>query len=153
VGIISYMVSVDEAIEYAIAQENKAFGFYRTWGEKASDAEVKTIFLNLASMEKSHIRLLNQVLRMKDKNFYFTSTYSTDITYGITHQPSSRTKDLVRIFEYAIHKEKEAQDNYVKLAKAVSDEKVKKLFQKLSDEEKYHKTLLDQQFTRFLKAL
>ncbi|MBU0761518.1 MAG: ferritin family protein [Candidatus Altiarchaeota archaeon] len=146
------MVSFKSALKYALKQEETARDNYLLWSTQTEDKNAKQLFKNLSNMEEKHVKAISNIITQGSTNLALKGFELLDMSYG--HQPHSKSniEYLVRVIKYAISLEEYSMKNYIYIASKVDETSVKKLFMTLAQEEKYHKTLLTQQYNRFLKA-
>jgi rubrerythrin len=129
-------------ISMAVGNEIEAYDFYTAAGEKVENANLKSVFKDLAAEEKKHQDflqgLLTQAKPMKfDENEDYKIAESVDApTLSITMKPA----DAIGL---AMKKEEEAMAMYAGLAKASADKDQKDMFEQLSRMEQGHKVRLE----------
>lgn len=146
------MVSFRNALEYALAQEEIARDNYLSWSKKTNYKDAQNLFRNLSGMEQKHAEAIKRILAGGSSSFKLDNFEIIDMSSGLSPHPTSGMEYLEKIINYAISLEDYSMRNYASIASKVDDESVKTLFLSLSGEEKYHKTLLTQQYNRILKA-
>lgn len=143
-------------LEFAINMEIDGEKYYNNQAEIATDKDLKNIFLILAKDENSHAKIL------QDK--------SNDLSYELKgNQTLSEAKNLFKglkdfkneikqnpdqldLYRVALEKEKESIDLYEKLLSQSEDDKSKKLFEFLIQEEKNHYTTLEELVSQLNKS-
>jgi rubrerythrin len=129
-------------ISMAVGNEIEAYDFYTAAGEKVENANLKSIFKDLAAEEKKHQDflqgLLSQAKPMKfDENADYRISETVDApALSIAMKPA----DAIGL---AMKKEEEAMVMYAELAKASADKDQKEMFDALSRMEQGHKVKLE----------
>jgi rubrerythrin len=145
------MASLEGAIKFAVAWEEDAMRKYIAWGGETSNFNAKKLFRNLARMEARHISLLRGIDVGRDIDVRVEATGWLDLSRDMTSYPTTGDRELKHIFEYALSKEEDSMRRYASLAQTVGNGKLRGLFTRLVNEERYHKTLLREQYNRLLK--
>ena len=130
-------------ISEAINNEVEAYTFYHTISEKIKDANLKTLFGELAGEEKGHREYLQKLLSRDIKTLGFSSTKDYKVGDSIPTPPLTPDMKPVDGLVVAIKKELAAMQMYTQLANASEDAEVKKLFTELATMERGHKTRLE----------
>ena len=130
-------------ISEAINNEVEAYTFYQTVSEKVTDANLKTLFGELAGEEKGHREYLQKLLSRDITSLGFSST--KDYKVGDSIPTPALTPDMKPVdgLVVAIKKELAAMQMYTQLANNSDDAEVKKLFTDLATMERGHKTRLE----------
>jgi len=144
------MESLEEAVRIALSWELEARDNYLRWSKEANEPNVKRLFFNLHRMEEWHVRLL-EGLDFKGDAKVSSGTVWLDLSHGMTSYPTSSDRRLRGVFEYAISKEEASNSRYQRMAEALPAGKTRDFFLALASEEKYHRTLLIEQYTRLLR--
>jgi rubrerythrin len=134
------------SIELAIGMEIDNKRFYIAQAEKTDDNGLKSIFHTLAEEESIHARIL--------KNKSETLPYELIDTYGeikSIYLELGKYKNVVRkfpnavdIYNLALENEKKSLDLYGEMLREAADEKEKKIFEFLVEQEKSHYRVLEQ---------
>lgn len=130
-------------ISEAINNEVEAYTFYQTVSEKVTDANLKTLFGELAGEEKGHREYLQKLLSRDITSLGFSSTKDYKVGDSIPTPPLTPDMKPVDGLVVAIKKELAAMQMYTQLANASDDAEVKKLFTELAAMERGHKTRLE----------
>lgn len=130
-------------ISEAINNEVEAYTFYQTVSEKVTDANLKTLFGELAGEEKGHREYLQKLLSRDITSLGFSSTKDYKVGDSIPTPPLTPDMKPVDGLVVAIKKELAAMQMYTQLANASDDAEVKKLFTELATMERGHKTRLE----------
>jgi len=135
-----------QIITMAVENEIEAYNFYTAAGEKIKDANLKSIFIDLAEEEKTHRDflqgLLSQVSPMR-----FDETHDYKITESIDKPKLSISMSPSDAIGLAMKNEEEAMQMYSELAKASVDTEQKEMFESLSLMEQGHKVKLEGVYT------
>jgi len=147
------MASLAEALDIAIAWEEYAREGYERWADATGNLNAKALFRNLASMEARHARMLRGVKGGGDLRLALSGSEWLDLSGGMAAHPAAGDRDLKAVFEYAMKKELEANARYAYLAGMAKDASQRELFTLMANEEAYHRTLINEQYVRLLKAV
>mgnify|MGYP000097264876 CR=1 FL=1 len=134
--------SVEEVLEYAMAEEQKAVALYRLFAEQSPSDELRTLFGGLVTAEMGHFKKLAKMRRATE------ATLVARRLHRLPRPPATSLldagiADVASAYRYAIRAEKQAQDLYAMLAGMATEPKVRDAFQMLADEELGHKSLLE----------
>ncbi len=127
----------------AINNEGAAYTFYHTISEKIKDANLKTLFGELAGEEKEHREYLQKLLSRDITSLGFSTTKDYKVGDSIPTPPLTPDMKPVDGLVVAIKKELAAMQMYTQLANASDDAEVKKLFTELAAMERGHKARLE----------
>ncbi len=137
--------SIDEIIDFAIANEKEAVAFYTELSEQETFKSAKQTFLEFAQEEAKHQKLLEDFRQNKEKLASYDykwipdikrSDYMTDIEY----QSGMPYEDILLI---AMKREEKSLALYNELASKTDDDACIQLFKMLSQEEAKHKLKLE----------
>ena len=130
-------------ISTAIDREVEAYTFYKTVSGKVKDANLKSLFLELAGEETKHREFLQGLLSKDVKELKFSAT--KDYKVGDNIETPALTPDLTPVdgLVVAIKKELEAMQMYTRLAAASPDPQQQMLFKGLANMESTHKARLE----------
>jgi rubrerythrin len=145
------MASLREAVEYAVAWEEKSQENYLDWSGRTENVNARQLFRNLAQMEAAHITLLKN-MRFDDIQVNVPNPEWVNLTRDLPSIPASLDQGLKQIFEYAMGKE-ESVKRYRKLGEAVAEAEVKNLFKRLAEEETRHKALIRDEYHRLFNPV
>ena len=140
------MNTVDEVLDYAIDQEQKAADFYESFAARAEKAGMKKMLLEFAEEEKRHKeRLLavktgdrtltpgKEVLDLRVSDYLVEVDTSANISY----------QDALI---YAMKRERAAFELYKDMAAKVQDTSLKQIFLGLAKEESKHKLYFESEY-------
>ena len=131
--------SVDEALDFAIGEEEAACAFYSELAKKAKQAGMKELLLQFAGEENGHrekLLSIKQGKKMMDAEQQVTDLKIGD--YLVEAEPDSDLsyQDALVI---AMKKEKSAFRMYTNMAAASTDPTMRNIFLGLAQEEANHK--------------
>jgi len=130
---------MNEVLELAIEREQNAADFYTDLAKNATSETMKKTFAGFAAEEKGHKARLEKI---KDTGEYnLTDEEVLDLKLGDYLQPVNPTgkvsyQDALIL---AMKREKAAYTLYMKLSEKAPNEKLKKVFLDLANEEAKHK--------------
>jgi len=131
-----------KVITMAVENEIEAYDFYKAAGEKVKDANLKTIFNDLAEEEKKHRDFL-QGLLTQAKPMKFDEGKDYKISESVDKPKLSISMSPADAIGLAMKNEEEAMQMYSELAKASADKEQKEMFDSLARMEKGHKVKLE----------
>ena len=134
-------------IANAIDSEVESYTFYKSVADRATDANLKTIFLDLAGEEKGHREYLQGLLLRDVKQMHFVAAKDYRITDSIEEPTLSVDMKPLDGLVLAIKKELQAAQMYTQLAAASADAEQKMVFVQLANMEKGHKARLEDIYT------
>jgi len=135
-------------LNQAIKYEEEAYNMYIKAYDKAETSSAKDLFKKLANEEKKHKAALKKINPKEVEEMRNPKSRYLNVCRSLMLTPTSELKALHDIFKKAIKKEKEANERYLRFAKAVKPGKIKQLFLKLAAEETKHEVLLDKEFSK-----
>lgn len=144
------LLSVEEAIQYAMNEELKAFSLYQKMSEKVKNQSSKAMFTELAKQEKIHYALLENAVKggTQEKLGKKIPRESLGITEMLvaSHLDENATPQEALIF--AMKEEDKAIKLYTYLKNIHEGTESVELFTKLVNEETGHKTRLEQEYEK-----
>lgn len=138
---------INKLIDFAIAQENEAYTFYKAASEKVTNPGVKQLFLELAQDENGHANLLEMYRKNKSVAELFKVKV---IDYKITE-----TQDMPELsvnmkpaeaIAIAMKREQQAAELYTCLAANAINSSEKEALGNLANMEMGHKHKLENAF-------
>lgn len=139
--MMTALLTLKEILEKAIEKEIQAQHLYTDLSQKMSNETARDAFQDLARQEKGHQELLEKYLRGELKGGALRHGHALD--YKIAEQLDlpdiSTDMQLKDIFLLAASREKIAHELYLNLAQAHPAGKVKRLIEKLAEQELSHK--------------
>lgn len=137
--------SIDEVLDFAIAQERQAAEFYTDLAKKIDDAAMRDVFEGFAGQERGHEELL---LRIKsEKSLVPAATATVDLKiadYMVCDAGSP--KDIQDAYLIAIKKEQAAFAMYTRLAQLAPSESLCSTLSGLAAEESAHKLKIELEY-------
>ena len=143
-------------LEFAINMELDGEKYYNDQAEIINDKYLKNIFLILAKDENSHAKILqnksnnlsydlksNEILSEAKNLFKGIKDFKNEI---------KQNPDQLDLYRVALEKETESIDLYEKLLSQAEDDKSKKLFEFLIDQEKDHYITLEEIVSQLNKS-
>jgi rubrerythrin len=134
--------SVEEAIEFAIEQEDKTFSLYNDLAEKTTNAHSRDVIEGFAAEElahrrkleimRAHIICVKNALKKADDNKLLTIEKPGKVVQADVNM------DLKKALQFAMYMEQKAESLYLHLADACPDHDLKAFFQILTEEEILH---------------
>ncbi len=134
-------------ISMAISREVESYVFYRSVSEKVKDANLKSLFKELAGDETKHRELLEGYLAKPATDFHFDPVKDFKVAKTIERPPITMDLKPIDGIKLAIKKEEDAMELYTQLANVSNDQEQKKIFQELAKMETGHKARLEDIFT------
>lgn len=142
--------SVDEILDFAIAQEEQAAKFYTDLAGKMDRQWMSKIFKDFAQEEVGH---KNKLLDIKaGKRLIPAEKKVLDLKIGdyLTDVEPSEGMDYQQALIVAMKKEKKAFKMYTDLAAATDDEGLQAVFLSLAQEEAKHKLRFEIEYDDFV---
>lgn len=134
-------------LSMAIENEVEAYEFYLGVSQKVEDANIKSIFKELAEQELAHRDLLSSYLNNDARPLNFTQVPDYKVSETVDRPKLSLQMKPVDAIALAMKNEEDAMQMYKDMADNSSDEEQKKLFMNLSNMEKGHKVQLEDIYT------
>jgi len=131
----------------AIDSEVESYTFYKSVSERVKDANLKSLFLELAEDEKGHREYLQGLLLRGAKEMHFAAVSDYKVTDAIEEPALSVDMKPLDGLILAIKKELHAAQMYTRLAGASADAGQKMIFEQLANMEKGHKARLEDIYT------
>ena len=135
--------SFKSTLSMAINNEIEAYEFYKYAANKSKDANLKTIFAELAEEELKHQHLLESFLKNGIEKMHFQDSVDYKISETIELPKLTTDMSYVDGIALAMKKEEEAMKMYTKFAEASIDADLKNTFLQLAKMEKGHKLKLE----------
>jgi rubrerythrin len=131
----------------AIKNEVEAHSFYRSIADKVKDANLRSLFADLAAEEAKHRQTLEGFLAKPLSAMKFDASRDYKVIDGV--KTPELTLDLKPVdgMTIAIKKELEAMQMYTQLANRSQDPEQKKMFTELASMERGHKARLEDIYT------
>ncbi|WP_332450006.1 ferritin-like domain-containing protein [Methanoculleus sp.] len=139
--------SFQKIITNAIDSEVESYTFYKSVADRATDANLKTLFLDLANEEKGHREYLQGILTRGVKDMQFVAAKDYKVTDALDEPTLSADMKPIDGLLLAVKKELQAAQMYTQLAAASADAAQKMVFEQLANMEKGHKARLEDIYT------
>lgn len=142
--------TVNEILDYAIANEEAAARFYTELSEKASHDHIKQVFLSFAEEERGHKEKLEKI--KAGQTLLTAQARVSDLKIGdYLEDPEPKTDmDYKDALVIAMKAEKAAFRLYTDLAAATDDAALKELLSGLALEEAKHKLRFELEYDDYL---
>lgn len=142
--------SVDEILDFAIGEEEKAANFYSNLSEETSKPSMKKAFKEFVREEMKHKEKLLEVKKgkqLKPDEAKVADLKIADYSVDVKISPKMDYQDALTI---AMKKEKAAYRMYSDLAETTGQKTLKNLFLKLAQEEAKHKLKFEVEYDEFV---
>lgn len=131
--------TVEEALDFAINNEIKAFDFYTEWAGKVEDARTKRMFEENAKQEQGHRAKLESVKAKKGLLKAEKKVLDLKIGDYLVDVEAGEALDFQAALILAMKREKAAFKLYTDLAAQTEDPELSETFLGLAQEEAQHK--------------
>ena len=142
--------NLEHLLEEALDSELKAKEFYLNAHNKAKSKSGKQLFKELAEFEQNHYDRVKEIIEDqtggKILNESKIKSKNIQIKPEIEGEFEPNKDEIVTVINLAIDAEIKAQERYTKIAKLMSDEESKKIFQNLAQDERNHQRILEDEF-------
>jgi rubrerythrin len=145
-GDVTEFNSIDEVLDFAISEEEKAAAFYTDLAEKMSGEPVKPVLLGFAAEEQGHKAKLLEVKNGNIPLFPKEKIQDLKIADYLVSMESDTIDDYQKALVLAMQKEKAAFRLYNDLADRTDDEQLKSVFLGLAQEEAKHKLRFETEY-------
>jgi rubrerythrin len=144
--------SIDEILEFAIKGEKEAVEFYSSLAKQATRASLREIFERFAKEEENHVALLTDMSGNKEKidSYEFKEITDLKISDYMVEVKYEEGMPMPEILKIAMKREEKAVKLYSMLADQTDNEKAKKVFMILVQEESKHKLALESMYDDYL---
>jgi len=142
--------NIDEILDFAINAEQEAVDFYSGLSDRASNNEMKEVFLQFAREEMGHKARL---MKIKEEGLYNLRNEKvqdlkiSDYLVDITPDPNISYQDALVL---AMKKEKAAFKLYMDLASKAPNKEFENVFVSLAEEESRHKLRFELEYDDFI---
>ena len=152
---VSGIANIKEAIKTAIQMEKDGYAFYKKAAAQTTSEAGKDIFESLAQDEEVHLDVFQKMFKEaigkeewddlvnSSKKYQDIPIFPKDLSTVEGATPNINDIDAIRM---AMDSEKEAIDYYTEIWTTVSDNDIKKIIDKIIDQERNHYFLLQQEF-------
>lgn len=138
---------LSKAIETAVKMETDAMKFYHEAAQKATHPFAKGMFQGFIKDENRHLKMLNEILGGLDLKIvkvdpkHEIKTVFSELKEQMMSRISASTNEMEAV-KVALDFEEKGYEFYKKALAEAADEKEKKLFSVLADEEQQHFSIL-----------
>ncbi len=141
---------VEELLLAALGSEIMAMEFYNKAAEKAQSKMGKEFFRELAEFELNHYEHVKKIILAYDKNakleLYKPMVLKKSVKPEVSGEFEPNKDEIVDVMNIAIKAEEDARKRYLDIAKMMKDKEAKEIFINLSEDERRHRNLLENQF-------
>lgn len=131
--------SIDEILDFAINEEQKAVEFYTELAKGARTDDMKSVFEEFAREEISHKALLTKIKIEGLFDVHHEKIADLKIADYVVNVKANPNMSYEEALVLAMKKEKAAFKLYIKLAERAPDSQLKDTFISLAQEESKHK--------------
>jgi rubrerythrin len=145
--------NVDDILAYAIEKEVEAENFYLEAASEADFTGARKLFEDFAREENKHKTMLENLDREQIKSFVpetVPDLKRSDYLVDMTYKKGMGFADILRL---AMKREEKANRLYVDLSQKTDEADVKKLFEKLAQEESKHKYGLESMYDDYMAKM
>lgn len=139
--------SVDEILDFAIAQEQEAVDFYSELANYAINPDIKTIYIDFVKEEMGHkaklMKIKSEGIFSSIKNEVVQDLMIADYLVPVKPSPDMTYQEALTV---VMKKEMAAYKLYKSLAKVAPNEELKEVFHLLAIEEANHKLQFEQEY-------
>ena len=141
------MSDLDNLLVEAMKSELEAKKFYTDASIKAQSQAGKKLFKELAEFEQNHYNRVKNIIESRTNNMEIqtpeVTTQDISIKPEIEGEIESNKDEIITVLNMAIDAEVKAQERYNRIASLFDDEESKKIFFNLSQDERNHKKILE----------
>ena len=142
--------SIDDILEFAITQEQRAIDFYSELARNARSKEMKDVFLEFAGEEMKHKQRLTKI--REEGVFTMPREQVTDLKisdYVVSAEPTPNMS-YEEALVIAMKREKSAFKLYMSLSERAPNADLKNVFLSLAMEESKHKLRFELEYDDFV---
>ncbi|MGB9721777.1 MAG: ferritin family protein [bacterium] len=140
-------LDIDELLLSALGAELMAMEFYSKAAQKARSETGRNLFRELAEFEQKHYEHIKEIIesRQKGKTIALAPIAPFDkmIKPEVSGEFEPNKDEIIDVLNIGIKAEKQAQERYKKIAEQIEDKKVKQIFINLSEDERRHLNILE----------
>jgi rubrerythrin len=152
---LAQITDIKDAIKTAIQMEKDGYSFYKKAAAQTKSEAGRDIFESLAQDEEVHLDVFQKMFQERigreewddlvnsSKKYQDIPIFPKDLKSVEGANPDVNDLDAIRM---AMDSEKEAIDYYTEIWTLVTEEEVKKIINKIIDQERNHYFLLQQEF-------
>ena len=142
--------SINDILDFAIDEEQKAVGFYSELAENSKTDEMREVFEEFAQEEVKHKAKLMEVKETGITNMPPENVADLQLSDYMVNVKASPNMSYPEALVVAMKKEKAAFRLYTSLSKRASDPALKVLFAGLAQEESKHKLRFEVEYDDFV---
>ncbi len=132
-------ITVYDVIKLAIEKEKGAYKLYSGILDKINDPGAREMVSELAKEERLHVEILQKLDVEKIRAHTPKKIEDLKIAEYLEDRDITDTSSLQDVLVFAMKREKEAHEFYVRFAQEISDPDVKKVLEALAEQELKHK--------------
>lgn len=136
--------TIEQVLDFAIAREKEAHGFYSEWAEKVTDATLVEVLRQFAEQEREHQEKLEAIRKgqrqFQFKDDLFPKIHLLDLVVESRLGPDMTLEDALAL---AMKREKTSYRLYLELAAGTESEELMDVFVSLAHEEANHRVRLE----------
>ena len=141
------MSDLENLLIEAMKSELEAKKFYEDASIKAQSQAGKRLFKELAEFEQNHYVRVKNIIKSRTNNMKIQkssiTTQDISIKSEIDGEIESNKDEIITVLNMAIDAEKKSQERYKRIANLFDDEESKKIFFNLSQDERNHQRILE----------
>jgi len=142
--------SIDDILDFAIGEEEKAVDFYSELADKAKSDDMKQIFTSFAKEEMNHKARLLKIQAEKQYQYTEEKVLDLKISDYVVNVKASADMSYEDALVVAMKKEKAAFKLYMALADKAPNAEMQKVFLSLAMEESKHKLKFEIEYDEFV---
>jgi len=139
--------SAEDALDYAIANEEEAASTYGEFSRQAPNEELKVLFERFAADETRHRDRLMSL--KKGKTLKFSAKAMSDLSRQVA--PGAATGKVTTVqaaYEFAVKAERDANRLYSILCEMATTQEIRRVFKALAEDEERHRVQIDGQLKK-----
>ena len=142
--------NIDDILEFAMDEEQKAVDFYSELSEKAKTSDMKELFMEFAKEEMNHKARLTKIKSEESYNFKKENISDLKISDFIVNATVTDDMTYQDALIIAMKKEKSAFKLYLALSERASTSVMKEIFLSLAQEESKHKLRFEIEYDEYI---
>jgi len=152
-----FWTSVNDVLDYAIGEGQKAVFTYRAFAREADSAEMRRIFSGLVADEVAHFKKLLKL--RKASTFTVTDGSLGGLKPRPVKLPPGHLREPAAAYRFALQTEKSACELYTMLSQMAKEPEIRQVFETLAAAEQGHRAKLENELEQgksaigFLKGL
>lgn len=142
--------NIEDILEFAMSEEQKAVDFYTELSEQAKTADMKKIFVDFAKEEMGHKARLIKIKSEKSYSFKKENISDLKISDFMVNVVVTQNMTYQDALVIAMKKEKAAFKLYFALSERADTDEMKSIFLSLAQEESKHKLRFEIEYDEFV---